>query len=40
MGWWACVSDEKEKGDWNEEFMKLIKALPEKSIVANYDFHI
>ena len=40
MGWWACVSDEKEKGDWNEEFMNLIKALPEKSIVANYDFHI
>ena len=40
MGWWACVSDEKEKDDWNEEFMKLIKALPEKSIVANYDFHI
>lgn len=40
MGWWACVSDEKEKGDWNEEFMKLIKALPEKSLVANYDFHI
>ena len=40
MGWWACVSDEKENGDWNEEFMNLIKALPEKSIVANYDFHI
>ena len=40
MGWWACVSDEKEKGDWNEEFMNLIKALPEKSLVANYDFHI
>ena len=40
MGWWACVSDEKEKSDWNEEFMNLIKALPEKSIVANYDFHI
>lgn len=40
MGWWACVSDEKEKNDWNEEFMNLIKALPEKSIVANYDFHI
>ncbi len=40
MGWWACVSDEKENGVWNEEFMKLINALPEKSIVANYDFHI
>ena len=40
MGWWACVSDEKENSDWNEEFMNLIKALPEKSIVANYDFHI
>ena len=40
MGWWACVSDEKENNDWNEEFMNLIKALPEKSIVANYDFHI
>ena len=40
MGWWACVSDEKEKSDWNEEFMNLIKALPEKSIVANCDFHI
>lgn len=40
MGWWACVSDGKENSDWNEEFMNLIKALPEKSIVANYDFHI
>ena len=40
MGWWACVSDEKEKGDWNEEFMALVKTLPEKSLVANYDFHI
>ena len=40
MGWWACVSDEKEKGDWNEEFMTLVKTLPEKSLVANYDFHI
>ena len=40
MGWWAFVSDEKEKGDWNEEFMNLIKTLPEKSLVANYDFHI
>ena len=40
MGWWAFVSDEKEKGDWNEEFMALVKTLPEKSLVANYDFHI
>ena len=40
MGWWAFVSDEKEKGDWNEEFMTLVKTLPEKSLVANYDFHI
>lgn len=40
MGWWACVSDEKEKGAWNEEFMKLVKTLPEKCLVANYDFHI
>ena len=40
MGWWTFVSDEKEKGDWNEEFMTLVKTLPEKSLVANYDFHI
>ena len=40
MGWWTFVSDEKEKSDWNEEFMTLVKTLPEKSLVANYDFHI
>lgn len=40
MGWWACVSNEKDKGDWTDEVMSLLKDLPADSSVYNVDFHI
>lgn len=40
MGFWACVANEKDTKSWNEEFMELIKNLPENSEVYNVDFHI
>ena len=40
MGWFACVANEKDNKTWNEEFMGLIKDLPENSEVYNVDFHI
>lgn len=40
MGWWACVSNEKDKDVWNEEVGKLLAELPEDSVVYNVDFHI
>ena len=40
MGFWACVANEKDAKSWNEEFMELIKDLPENSEVYNVDFHI
>lgn len=40
MGWWACVSDEKETEAWTEEFTKLIEGLPEDTMLSVYDCHI
>ena len=40
MGWWACVSDEKDAGDWNKEFTSLLFELPEDTHLAVYDCHI
>ena len=40
MGWWACVSNEKNKEDWTDEVMNLLKDLPDDSEVYNVDFHI
>ena len=40
MGWWACVSNEKDQNDWNEEVAKLMETLPADSFVYNVDFHI
>jgi hypothetical protein len=40
MGWWACVSNEKNKEDWSGEVMNLLKDLPADSSVYNVDFHI
>jgi len=38
MGWWACVSDEKE--NWNEEFNNIILNLPDDVLLSIYDCHI
>ena len=40
MGWWACVSNEKDKDVWNEEVAKLLAEIPGNSEVYNVDFHI
>lgn len=38
MGWWACVSDEKD--NWNEEFNKLFDSIPGETLLSVYDCHI
>lgn len=40
MGWWGCVFNEKEKDKWQEEFNKLLKSLPENTLISIYDCHI
>lgn len=40
MGWWACVSNEKDESDWHEEFNKLIDGLPKETLLSVYDCHI
>lgn len=45
MGWWAMVSNEKKKVDWNEEFKAYIQSLladPEANEIEVYaiDYHI
>lgn len=40
MGWWATVSNEKDKDQWNEEFTKLFDALPDDTLLSLYDCHI
>jgi hypothetical protein len=38
MGWWACVSDEKD--NWNEEFAKLLDSVSDDTLLSVYDCHI
>lgn len=40
MGWWGMVKDEKENDVWQKEFDKLIKDLPENTLLSIYDCHI
>jgi hypothetical protein len=40
MGWWACVSNEKDPRDWNREFEKLVTQLPNNTLLSVYDCHI
>lgn len=40
MGWWACVSNEKDKDQWNEEFAKLLDSVPDDTLLSVYDCHI
>ena len=40
MGWWACVSNEKNKEDWSGEVNNLLKDLPAETMVYSVDFHI
>lgn len=40
MGWWGFVADEKEEDAWDNEFKKLIKDLPDDTLISIYDCHI
>jgi hypothetical protein len=40
MGWWACVSDGKDKDEWAREFTALFDALPDDTRISVYDCHI
>lgn len=40
MGWWACVSDENEQGEWQAEFNKLLDGLPDDTLLTIVDCHI
>lgn len=40
MGWWACVSNEKDESDWNKEFSQLLDEIPEDTLLSIYDCHI
>lgn len=40
MGWWALVTNEKNKDVWESEFKKLTNALPENTLITIVDCHI
>lgn len=40
MGWWGCVSDEKEDDTWSKEFNKLLNDLPKEKYITVVDCHI
>jgi hypothetical protein len=40
MGWWGCVSDEKEQGNWDREFSKLLDEVDNNTLLSVYDCHI
>jgi hypothetical protein len=40
MGWWGCVSDEKDQDAWNREFSSLIDGLPDDTLMTVVDCHI
>lgn len=40
MGWWACVSNEKDKDNWEIEFKNFIDSLGDDVIVTAVDCHI
>ena len=40
MGWWACVSDEKEEEQWLHQFNKMFDSLPDDTLLTVVDCHI
>ena len=40
MGWWGCVSDEKDGEDWEEQFSALMEDLPQDTYLTLIDCHI
>lgn len=40
MGWWACVSNEKEPNAWDKEYKEFIESLPDDALLTILDCHI
>ena len=40
MGWFACVSNEKDEVTWNREFSALVDGLPDDTLLTIVDCHI
>ncbi len=40
MGWWAMVSDEKDKNEWSKQFSSLIDSVSDDTMFSMYDCHI
>jgi hypothetical protein len=40
MGWWGCVSDEKDRDEWEREFYNLFDSLPDDMLVTIVDCHV
>lgn len=40
MGYWAIVHKEKTDAKWNSEVKKLIKSIPDDTLISIYDCHI
>lgn len=40
MGWWGIVTDGKPEDQWLKEWAKLVKGLPDDTLLSVYDCHI
>ena len=40
MGWWGIVTHEQDIDTWDEEFNKMLDALPDDTMLSIYDCHI
>ena len=40
MGWWGCVSNEKESDIWTKQFKDYLKIIDSDCLVTVVDFHI
>ena len=40
MGWFGCVSDEKDQSDWNSEFNKMMALVSDDTLITVVDCHI
>jgi hypothetical protein len=40
MGWWACVSDEKDEDAWVAEASRALTDLPPDTLITVIDCHI
>jgi hypothetical protein len=40
MGWFGCVSGEKDKGDWFKQVSDMLDSLPDDTLLTVCDCHI